>query len=148
MRGGGRGDTPSPGLSFPGRFLRILARPSPAIAGPRVPGLSLRLPPSAALFPPTTAGGTRNTMISTKEKNKSPKDSMTLLPCFYFVEVSGGGGRGRAGGGRAEASVPPGPHAEVQGRPCSDHARVGAQLEGLGVGLCWGCGSEELGSVG
>ncbi|KAM6167744.1 phospholipid phosphatase-related protein type 3 [Erethizon dorsatum] len=26
-------------------------------------------------------------MISTKEKNKSPKDSMTLLPCFYFVEL-------------------------------------------------------------
>uniref|UniRef100_A0A4X1VWD7 Phospholipid phosphatase-related protein type 3 n=1 Tax=Sus scrofa TaxID=9823 RepID=A0A4X1VWD7_PIG len=26
-------------------------------------------------------------MISTKEKNKTPKDSMTLLPCFYFVEL-------------------------------------------------------------
>ncbi|XP_004632709.1 phospholipid phosphatase-related protein type 3 isoform X2 [Octodon degus] len=26
-------------------------------------------------------------MISSKEKNKSPKDSMTLLPCFYFVEL-------------------------------------------------------------
>uniref|UniRef100_H2QET4 Phospholipid phosphatase-related protein type 3 n=1 Tax=Pan troglodytes TaxID=9598 RepID=H2QET4_PANTR len=26
-------------------------------------------------------------MISTKEKNKIPKDSMTLLPCFYFVEL-------------------------------------------------------------
>ncbi|XP_039694973.1 phospholipid phosphatase-related protein type 3 isoform X2 [Pteropus medius] len=26
-------------------------------------------------------------MISTKEKSKSPKDSMTLLPCFYFVEL-------------------------------------------------------------
>uniref|UniRef100_A0A452QJU9 Phospholipid phosphatase related 3 n=1 Tax=Ursus americanus TaxID=9643 RepID=A0A452QJU9_URSAM len=25
-------------------------------------------------------------MIATKEKNKTPKDSMTLLPCFYFVE--------------------------------------------------------------
>lgn len=29
-------------------------------------------------------------MIAMKEKNKTPKDSMTLLPCFYFVEVSGG----------------------------------------------------------
>ncbi|PNJ05395.1 PLPPR3 isoform 2, partial [Pongo abelii] len=26
-------------------------------------------------------------MVSTKEKNKIPKDSMTLLPCFYFVEL-------------------------------------------------------------
>ncbi|XP_036280963.1 phospholipid phosphatase-related protein type 3 [Pipistrellus kuhlii] len=26
-------------------------------------------------------------MLSAKEKNKSPKDSMTLLPCFYFVEL-------------------------------------------------------------
>ncbi|XP_003460927.3 phospholipid phosphatase-related protein type 3 [Cavia porcellus] len=26
-------------------------------------------------------------MISAKEKNKTPKDSMTLLPCFYFVEL-------------------------------------------------------------
>nr|XP_023970104.2 phospholipid phosphatase-related protein type 3-like [Chrysemys picta bellii]XP_042703586.1 phospholipid phosphatase-related protein type 3-like [Chrysemys picta bellii]XP_042703587.1 phospholipid phosphatase-related protein type 3-like [Chrysemys picta bellii]XP_042703588.1 phospholipid phosphatase-related protein type 3-like [Chrysemys picta bellii]XP_042703589.1 phospholipid phosphatase-related protein type 3-like [Chrysemys picta bellii] len=26
-------------------------------------------------------------MISTKEKSKAPKDSMTLLPCFYFVEL-------------------------------------------------------------
>ncbi|KAI5930856.1 phospholipid phosphatase-related protein type 3 isoform X1 [Manis javanica] len=26
-------------------------------------------------------------MISTKEQNKTPKDSMTLLPCFYFVEL-------------------------------------------------------------
>ncbi|EAW69593.1 hCG2040503, partial [Homo sapiens] len=33
-----------------------------------------------------TACGARGTMISTKEKNKIPKDSMTLLPCFYFVE--------------------------------------------------------------
>ncbi|KAB1259677.1 Phospholipid phosphatase-related protein type 3 [Camelus dromedarius] len=31
-------------------------------------------------------------MISTKEKNKTPKDSMTLLPCFYFVEIMVGGG--------------------------------------------------------
>lgn len=44
-------------------------------------------------------------MIATKEKNKTPKDSMTLLPCFYFVEVRGGRGR-RTGGGGAEASVP------------------------------------------
>ncbi|XP_076977520.1 phospholipid phosphatase-related protein type 3 isoform X2 [Tamandua tetradactyla] len=27
-------------------------------------------------------------MISPKEKNKTPKDSMTLLPCFYFVELT------------------------------------------------------------
>ncbi|KYO42622.1 phospholipid phosphatase-related protein type 3 [Alligator mississippiensis] len=26
-------------------------------------------------------------MISPKEKSKAPKDSMTLLPCFYFVEL-------------------------------------------------------------
>lgn len=26
-------------------------------------------------------------MIAKKEKNKTPKDSMTLLPCFYFVEL-------------------------------------------------------------
>lgn len=65
-------------------------------------------------------------MISTKEKNKSPKDSMTLLPCFYFVEVSGVGG-GRAGGGGAEASVPP-----VLGDP---HAEGRAQLGCLGVGV-------------
>ncbi|XP_065714268.1 phospholipid phosphatase-related protein type 3 [Patagioenas fasciata] len=26
-------------------------------------------------------------MIPTKEKNRAPKDSMTLLPCFYFVEL-------------------------------------------------------------
>ncbi|MBZ3876337.1 Lipid phosphate phosphatase-related protein type 3 [Sciurus carolinensis] len=26
-------------------------------------------------------------MINAKEKNKTPKDSMTLLPCFYFVEL-------------------------------------------------------------
>ncbi|XP_007952779.1 phospholipid phosphatase-related protein type 3 [Orycteropus afer afer] len=26
-------------------------------------------------------------MISAKEKSKTPKDSMTLLPCFYFVEL-------------------------------------------------------------
>ncbi|XP_006876797.1 PREDICTED: lipid phosphate phosphatase-related protein type 3-like [Chrysochloris asiatica] len=26
-------------------------------------------------------------MISAKDKNKTPKDSMTLLPCFYFVEL-------------------------------------------------------------
>ncbi|NXD85924.1 PLPR3 protein, partial [Halcyon senegalensis] len=26
-------------------------------------------------------------MISPKEKTKAPKDSMTLLPCFYFVEL-------------------------------------------------------------
>lgn len=26
-------------------------------------------------------------MISPKDKAKAPKDSMTLLPCFYFVEV-------------------------------------------------------------
>lgn len=32
-------------------------------------------------------------MIAKKEKNKTPKDSMTLLPCFYFVEVSGGSQR-------------------------------------------------------
>lgn len=35
-------------------------------------------------------------MISPKDKAKAPKDSMTLLPCFYFVEVGvegcGGGG--------------------------------------------------------
>ncbi|XP_060153456.1 phospholipid phosphatase-related protein type 3 isoform X1 [Globicephala melas] len=42
---------------------------------------------SAASSPPTTACGAPGTMISTKEKNKSPKDSMTLLPCFYFVEL-------------------------------------------------------------
>ncbi|XP_016070372.1 PREDICTED: phospholipid phosphatase-related protein type 3 isoform X2 [Miniopterus natalensis] len=33
------------------------------------------------------ACGTCYTMLSTKEKNKSPKDSMTLLPCFYFVQL-------------------------------------------------------------
>lgn len=40
-------------------------------------------------------------MISPKEKSKAPKDSMTLLPCFYFVEVSEGppsGPRGSVGG--------------------------------------------------
>ncbi|XP_066492295.1 phospholipid phosphatase-related protein type 3 isoform X2 [Tiliqua scincoides] len=26
-------------------------------------------------------------MISSKDKSKAPKDSMTLLPCFYFVEL-------------------------------------------------------------
>ncbi|XP_060037425.1 phospholipid phosphatase-related protein type 3 [Erinaceus europaeus] len=26
-------------------------------------------------------------MLTPKEKNKTPKDSMTLLPCFYFVEL-------------------------------------------------------------
>lgn len=26
-------------------------------------------------------------MLAMKEKNKTPKDSMTLLPCFYFVEL-------------------------------------------------------------
>ncbi|KAM9688794.1 phospholipid phosphatase-related protein type 3 [Trichechus inunguis] len=31
-------------------------------------------------------------MISAKEKNKTPKDSMTLLPCFYFVEIMVGEG--------------------------------------------------------
>ena len=83
----------SPSLSFPGRFLRIFARPSAAGAGHRVPpGLRLRLPSSSTpLSPPTTACGARGTMIATKEKNKTPKDSMTLLPCFYFVEVRGAG---------------------------------------------------------
>lgn len=51
-------------------------------------------------------------MISTKEKNKIPKDSMTLLPCFYFVEV-----RGRAAGSRhgAEPGARPGPEPEAWG---------------------------------
>ncbi|KAB1259683.1 Phospholipid phosphatase-related protein type 3 [Camelus dromedarius] len=31
-------------------------------------------------------------MISTKEKNKTPKDSMDALPCFYFVEIMVGEG--------------------------------------------------------
>lgn len=81
----------SSGLSFPRRFLRILLDPPPTVAQHRVPpGLSLRFPSSsAALSPPTPACDARGTMISTKEKNKSPKDSMTLLPCFYFVEVRG-----------------------------------------------------------
>lgn len=35
-------------------------------------------------------------MISPKDKAKAPKDSMTLLPCFYFVEV--GVGKGDPGG--------------------------------------------------
>lgn len=30
------------------------------------------------------------TMIPPKEKARAPKDSMTLLPCFYFVEVGVG----------------------------------------------------------
>lgn len=29
-------------------------------------------------------------MIPPKEKARAPKDSMTLLPCFYFVEVGVG----------------------------------------------------------
>ncbi|XP_048666532.1 phospholipid phosphatase-related protein type 3 [Marmota marmota marmota] len=29
-------------------------------------------------------------MITAKEKKRTPKDSMTLLPCFYFVEVGAG----------------------------------------------------------
>lgn len=48
----------------------------------------------ARLCPPAaSAYSARVIMIAMKEKNKTPKDSMTLLPCFYFVEVSGGAGR-------------------------------------------------------
>lgn len=39
--------------------------------------------------PPIPLNPTTDTMISSKDKSKAPKDSMTLLPCFYFVEVSG-----------------------------------------------------------
>lgn len=41
-------------------------------------------------------------MIATKEKNKTPKDSMTLLPCFYFVEVRPGAGAGVRTGGAGQ----------------------------------------------
>lgn len=43
-------------------------------------------------------------MIPPKEKARVPKDSMTLLPCFYFVEV--GVGWVGSGGGCAGGSVP------------------------------------------
>ncbi|XP_073659694.1 phospholipid phosphatase-related protein type 3 isoform X2 [Tursiops truncatus] len=62
----------------------VLAAPQPP--SPPAPPTERRRA-SAASSPPTTACGAPGTMISTKEKNKSPKDSMTLLPCFYFVEV-------------------------------------------------------------
>lgn len=38
-------------------------------------------------------------MISPKDKAKAPKDSMTLLPCFYFVEVGVEGWGSGLGGG-------------------------------------------------
>lgn len=44
-------------------------------------------------------------MIAMKEKNKTPKDSMTLLPCFYFVEVSKGR-RERSSWQEASETVP------------------------------------------
>lgn len=96
VSGGALRGRPLPRPQFP---QAVPAHPCPPLPHcRRAPGLSLRLPASsAALSPPTTACGASDTMISTKEKNKSPKDSMTLLPCFYFVEV-----RGRAGGVRAE----------------------------------------------
>lgn len=124
--------TPSPlaSVSLGGAFASSPALP-PAIA---VPGPRTQSAPpfQAALFPPTTACGSRDTMISTKEKHKSQKDSMTLLPCFYFVEVRGEGVAPAGAGQRPQSHRDP--HAEVQGRPSKDHPRVGAQLECLGGG--------------
>ncbi|XP_035204109.1 phospholipid phosphatase-related protein type 3 [Oxyura jamaicensis] len=37
--------------------------------------------------PPAGTPARPSTMISPKDKAKAPKDSMTLLPCFYFVEL-------------------------------------------------------------
>ncbi|XP_064325758.1 phospholipid phosphatase-related protein type 3 isoform X4 [Phalacrocorax carbo] len=57
-------------------------------------------PPGRAGAPRTPSGGAQGggaarrdpgtcpkTMIPPKEKARAPKDSMTLLPCFYFVEL-------------------------------------------------------------
>lgn len=75
-------------------------------------------------------------MIATKEKNKSPKDSMTLLPCFYFVEVRGAGGVVPVGAGRR-----PGFHTPSGGL-CGSRTGVGtARVPGCG-------GSEESGCAG
>lgn len=76
-------------VSLPLRLADACA-PAPPLQVP--PGGSARAPSlsRASLSPGTSAAGSRRTMIATaKEKNKNPKDSMTLLPCFYFVEVSG-----------------------------------------------------------
>lgn len=85
------------------------------------------------------ACGFRSTMISTKEKNKSPKASMTLLPCFYFVEVRGL----CVSGSRPEACTasPWEPHSEGQGRAQLESTSVRAQpacleAEVRGVVLC------------
>lgn len=55
-------------------------------------------------------------MIATKEKNKSPKDSMTLLPCFYFVEVRGAGGVVPVGAGRRPRFHTPSGASAAQGQ--------------------------------
>lgn len=73
-------------------------------------------------------------MISTKEKNKSPKDSMTLLPCFYFVEVSGGLVALVGEGQRPQFRRPSGTPTPRDGHR-SRQPRVQAQLGCLGVGV-------------
>ena len=61
-------------------------------------------------------GGRRSAgSMSAKErpKGKVTKDSVTLLPCFYFVEVSGSGRGAGHGGARSLASAML-PHRGVQ----------------------------------
>lgn len=62
-----------------------------------------------------------STMISPKDKAKVPKDSMTLLPCFYFVEV-GVGWVGGCRGGAAASPLPSHP-----GCGCASSGLLGAR---------------------
>jgi len=87
--------------------------------GGRLPAAGCQRPGSAAAGPPAAPAS-----MSAKErpKGKVTKDSVTLLPCFYFVEVSGrpapwgpsvaprvdGSGCGAGVGERALRGAPPG----------------------------------------
>nr|XP_025964126.1 phospholipid phosphatase-related protein type 3 [Dromaius novaehollandiae] len=79
-RGGGPGSPRGPAARG-GGFGPAQPRSCPAPSRGSDPTLRRRAARRRGTAPPGP------TMLAAKEKAKAPKDSMTLLPCFYFVEL-------------------------------------------------------------